>query len=74
MIGQHFLSKFLKDPAKKFILGNIAVGQEQPETLMKNSFVGIFHNRKFCCISQRTEAVIVKVKHKFHFKSKACVH
>ena len=43
MIGRHFLSKFLKNPAKKLIFGKIVVGQEQPATLMKNSFVGTFH-------------------------------
>ena len=78
MIDRHFLSiqKKKKNLQKKPVFGKIAVGEDQPATLIKNSFVGTFHwktntkNRKFCCISQRTEAVIVNVKHKFHLESR----
>ena len=35
MIGRHFLSKILKNLQKKFIFGKIAVGKEQPVTLIK---------------------------------------
>ena len=77
MIGRHFLSKILKKTLqKKFIFGKIAVGKEQPATLIKNSFVRTFHwktntkNHKFYCISHRTEAVIVDVKHKLHLESR----
>ena len=79
MIDRHFLSiqkKKKKNLQKKPVFGKIAVGKDQPATLIKNSFVGTFHwktntkNRKFCCISQRTEAVIVNVKHKFHLESR----
>ena len=83
MIDRRFLSKcFQKTLQKKLIFGKIAVGKEQPVASIKNSFLGTFHwktntkNRNFCCISQRTEAVIVNVKHKFYLKSrkKACAH
>ena len=74
MIGRHFLSKILKNLQKKFIFGKIAVGKEQPVTLIKITsqlpFTGKLAQKivKFCCISQRTEAVTVNVKHKFHLE------
>ena len=44
MICRHFLSKKNKKKLKKkFIFGKIAVGKEQPATLIKDSFVGTFH-------------------------------
>ena len=43
MICRHFLSKIKKKLQKKVIFSKIAVGKGQPATLIKNSFVGIFH-------------------------------
>ena len=61
---------------KKFVFGKIAVGKKQPATFKKTPSQVPFTGKltkiivKFCRISQRTEAVIVNVKHKFHFESR----
>ena len=75
MICRHFLSKIKKNCKRGLSLVKLQLVKYSLQ-LKKNSFVGSFHwktntkDLKFDRISQRNEAVIVNVKHKFHLESR----
>ena len=76
MVGQQFLSSKKKSPSKRISsLVKLLLAKSSLHLYLTNPsevpFTGKVTQKivKLCRISQRTEAVIVKVKYKFHLES-----
>ena len=67
-VSPHLLSKSKRKPAKEVDLRKIAGGKITACSFNKNLIVNFIV--KFFRIFQRTEVVVVNVKHKFHLESR----
>ena len=67
-VSSHLLSKSKRKPAKEVDLSKIVGGKIRDCSFDKNLIVNFIV--KFFRIFQRTEVVVVNVKHKFHLESR----
>ena len=69
-VSPHLLSKSKRKPAKEVDLGKIAGGKITVCNFNKKTPSQVPFTVKFFRIFQRTEVVVVNVKHKFHLESR----